>query len=362
MKKVISKTCAAMAALGLGLAVNCRADFTPVADGSWTVSEKLPNLMLYGGYTVNNGQLHYWSGLGFSGGTPSYEVYDMASGSLLSSQTPDIPIKSNGFGDPFGYYDAGSGKFYVGTYDYSGSGLYSYDTNTGTWANHGVFEALYGMAMHGGQVYASGLNQIWNGGYGQDNQIAIYDLSGAGNHDVIIQAMGNSAGVAVDAAGNVYYANYGYGSSYENALYMWTAEQVASVRADLGMGGAGGGIDDLFLTAADALRLCALPSGGNGIAVDAAGNVFVSMNNFSTGGGLIMWNASMGDDYLYLGDVDGWAGAISVEGDFLNGGTLYVTGGNGFSELHYTPVPEPATYAVLAGLAVFALALRRRRR
>lgn len=306
-------------------------------------------------------------GTAWYGGSTAYQVYDIASGALVSSTPVGVPINSNGYGDPFGLYDAGSGTFYVGTYSGSGSGLYSYDRNTSTWHDHGVFNSLFAGAVHNGQVYASGLNAIWNGGTGQDNQIALYDLTGGNSHDVLIHATGNSAGVAVDRHGNVYYANYNGGNT---ALYMWTAAQIDSVSASFGNGDTGGGEGDLYLTYDDGTLLTLLPAGANGLNVDEGGNVFVTVNDFGGTQGLLMWNETLGfgedDNYRFIvTNADGsygWFNHVEVEGDFLNGGTLWVSSGSGLAEITYLGlIPEPASAGALTGLLALGGTLLRRR-
>lgn len=326
------------------------------------LTDRLTSLNVYGGYSVYDGQLYYWGGSG--SGVQEYRIYDIAAGTLRSSiPVSGITMVSNMYGDPFGLYDSINGIFYVGTYSNSDSGLYSYNESTGVWNSLGVFESLFGAATYDGRVYASGLNAIWNGGFGQGNQIALFDLTGAGNHDVIIQADGNSAGVAVDHAGNVYYASYEFGGS---GLYMWTAEQVASVMAENGHGGAGGGEDDIFLTYNDATLLTDLPGGAYGINVDAAGNIFVTVNGGVSG--LLMWNESMGlgdgEHYELIADAGGswgWFNHVEVEGDFLNGGTLWVSSGTGLAEITYL-IPEPTTFAMVIMGGLLALYGNRRRK
>lgn len=327
------------------------------------VTEYLTDKFFMAGYSVHQGQVHMWEG-----SSREYQVYDLASGQRVSTAQSNIPMKSNGFGDPFGHYDAPSGIFYVGTYDNSGSGLYSYNTHTGTWSSLGVFDSLYGAATYQGKVYASGLNAVWSGGFGQNNQIALYDMTGQGNHDVLIQTEGNSAGVAVDKHGNVYYADYNFSSS---TLYMWTAAQIESVRADFEHGGTGGGASDIYLTYGDAQVLTHLPGGANGINVDEGGNVFVAVNGSESG--VVMWNESLGqgaeDHFEYIATSVagsyGWFGHIEVEGDFLKGGKLYSTAMFGLAEITYlgASVPEPATWALImsAAVGVGAMLVRRRK-
>jgi len=129
------------------------------------------------------------------------------------------------------------------------------------------------------------------------------------------------------------------------------------------------GAVDSFLTLADAEVICLMPGAGNGIAIDAGGNVFFASNGFDDD-----WNAShilaMVDPtapggYREIYSTDGWMdwfGPISVDGDFLNGGTLYFSPSTfgGDSMLAIT-VPEPATLALLAVGGMAAVVRRRRK-
>lgn len=359
-----------LAALTLAGASPLAAQLTGIESANpalYSITERLTGLGIYGGYSVHQGELHFWGGLSYPA-AQHYRVYDIASGGMVSdTAVSGITVASNGYGDAFGLFDPAGNTFYVGTYQSSGSGLYSYNRDTGAWAAHGVFDSLYGAAAHNGKIYASGLNTIWNGGVGQDNQIALYDLSGGGAHDVVIRTAGNSAGVAVDALGNVYYANYNGGSA---ALYRWSAAQIDSVSASFGNGDAGGGAGDIYLTYADGELLTALPAGANGIAVDAGGNVFVAVNDFGGTSGLLMWNDTLGVGdaanyrFIVVGAEGsyGWFGGVQVDGDFLAGGTLYVTAGQGLAEVGYLgAIPEPSAFAALAGLAALGFAAARRR-
>lgn len=367
-------------ALALFAATTSRADYAIIADSFSSLNLTLPVSPQFG-FTVHQGQLHSWNS-DWGVMSANYTIVDLATNTLVYS-SPYTTLDGNGYGDPFGIYDPTTATFYAGTYTYSGSGLWRFNSDDASWTKLGVFDSLYGAATYQGQIYASGLNQIWNNSSGQDNQIALYDLTGQNNHDVLIQATGNSATCAVDQFGNVYYANYGNLTGELNGLYVWSAAQIESVRADLGNGSAGGGEDDIYLTYSDGIFLTALPGGANGLTIDDAGNVFVSVNgDFS---GIVMWNTLLGvgtvgdlDHYIEIGSIDGfwgWAGFLSAEGNVLDGGTLYAGStmmGSDFSIITYsgdpiTPpsintlfVPEPSSALLLLAGAAWLFAERRK--
>ncbi|MDR1191147.1 MAG: hypothetical protein LBK60_05695 [Verrucomicrobiales bacterium] len=366
--KILTVTAAVtLGALSLPTPARAQSYYTPVGD--FTVEGLYLPYAPQGAFSVYQGLVYSWNAVYYGNPVGIYTIYDLNTRSL-SFEAPGTALDGNGFGDPFGRYDPVTGIFYIGTYTDNGtSGLWRYNDD-GTYTKLGAFGSLYGADFFEGRVYASGLNQIWNGTTGQDNQIAIYDLTGGGQHDVIIQNSGNSATVAVDRLGNVYYANYNgqINGATATGLYMWTAEQIESVRADLGNGTAGGGIDDLFLTYDDALFLTALPGGANGITADDGGNIFISTN--AGVAGILMWNPDLGyateddpDHYQLIANMTskyGWAGFLDTEGDVLNGGILYagsaMMGEDFYIFTHL--IPEPSIWAtLLLGGVMLLLAL-----
>ena len=75
------------------------------------------------------------------------------------------------------------------------------------------------------------------------------------------------------------------------ALYMWTAEQIAGVTNNYDAGD-----EDTFLTLEDGQILTTLRGLSNGITVDEAGNVFISLNGFNgQESAVVMWNGTAGE-------------------------------------------------------------------
>ncbi len=122
------------------------------------------------------------------------------------------------------------------------------------------------------------------------------------------------------------------------------------------------------LTLADAVQSWSLPGNGNGLAVDSAGNVFFAVNDSVTGDstlGMLDANAPSGYDTIYTSPSgDDFFGAISVDGNFLKGGTLYFNPGIGYANsiAAIEVAPEPGTLALLAVAGGAVLAVRRWRR
>jgi hypothetical protein len=156
--------------------------------------------------------------------------------------------------------------------------------------------------------------------------------------------------MAADSNGNIYYAPYSWSDA---ALYMWTADQIAGVTNDLA-----GGEEDTFLSLEDGLILTELAGLSNGITVDDAGNIFVSLNSFNgSGSAVVMWNGTAGEDdncdviATSAEGAYGWFGALAIDGDFTQGDSLYGSFGFGAPITEITPdvsaVPIPGAIWLL---------------
>lgn len=311
-----------------------------------------------GQFSVHDGIGHYWNA---DWGAGAYRTVDLDTGTVTNIGAPGT-ILTNGYGDPFGMYDSTTNAFYAATYYGSGeSYVYKYDYATASWSEGIKAVNIYGGDFYNGQLYIAGLREPWSGGY-DSNYVSLFDFSGNGYHDALIETGGASAHVALDTSGNVYYATYD--PSGAGQLFRWSADQVSTVVNDLA-----GGAEDTFLTLADGEKLTNLPGGANGITVDEAGHVFVTTNGSNAT--LLMWSglAGDGDNYEVIGtNSDGlyaWFGPLDIEGNFLQGDALYGSYGfnGGITEITATtePVPVPAA-AWLLGSGLLGLAGIRRRR
>ncbi len=342
-----------------GLSYSC-ALITPLIAGSLALAQyHVVDTGVYpeGQFTYADGYIHSWTA------DSGYSIYDVSTGETSDIGLPPNGTRTNGYGDAFGVYDSTNGLFYAATvYGMSDSDVYVYDTNAGEWQTPGVSGVsminAYGGQVHNSQLYVSGLAQPWNGGYGQDNYIFAFDhLATPGGdparHDTLIETAGNSAYLAVAPNGDFYYATYS-----TSMLYRWSAEQVASVTDDLYEPGA----VDNFLTLGDADDAWAVPGGGNGLAVDDAGNIFFAVNGSEHI--LAMLDPETGEYITILSSTDfmDWYGAMSIEGDFMAGDPLYFSSGFGGSIWGISLVPEPSVYAHTLGTLVLLFALYHRRR
>ncbi|MDR1305210.1 MAG: SMP-30/gluconolactonase/LRE family protein [Verrucomicrobiales bacterium] len=340
MNPSIIKSLLAAAAVGAltlgGASNNARASYEPVSS-SYTVSTSTLNINFEGGFSVNSGTAYLWSpfpGTTSPTGTAGYNTANVSTGDtvIVSSAT----LNGDG-GDPFGLY--ASGTFYAGTYtgtDDPAGGLYYYNTTSGTFTPLADFEGLYSAASNpSGTVFVAGLNEAWTGTYGQNTVIAVYN---SGSFKPIIQAVGNSAGVAFDNSGNLYYASYADTTGTTPCyLYKWSADDVSTAT------GTSGTI--LPLSSGTVLGVLPVDSyGANGVAVDAGGNVFVASNGSDDdSNGIFVWAATSTvgaplTQFAYLTPTTGapydWAGFLVASGTVLEGsGTLYLGSSGGLRDL-----------------------------
>ena len=330
-------------ALASSAYIDLQIDGTSRDIGSGTIS-------LEGGFSVSNGTGHYWAGA-------TYYTVDLASETITNIGAPSS-VNSNGFGDPFGLYDASSNSFYAATYDSAGSSyLYKYDYASNSWSEGAETVNIYSGAVFNEDVYISGLREPWTGGYGT-NYVSMFD-SETGISDALIQTGGASASVALDNNGNVYYALYT--TTGETALYRWSSDQVAEVVNDLS-----NDEEDTYLTLDDGEILSILPGGANGITVDDAGNVFVTTNG--TQSLLMMWNGTTGegDNYEILAtNADGtygWFGFMDIEGDFTKGDSLYMSAAYGGCITEITAaVPVPGALLLMCTGLLGLIGFRRKK-
>ena len=227
-----------------------------------------------------------------------------------------------------------------------------------TWSNStsaGVsLTGAYGAQPYNGQLYVSQ-------GVGTTTNLVVYGQNGIANNSApqdLGQVAGYSGCLAVAPSGDLYYApsSYYFNGNETDTLYRWTASQVSNA-----------GLTPLTIT--NAAQTVLLPGSGNGLAVDSAGNVFFAVNDQATGIstlGMLDPHASNGvyDPIYTSNNFNDYFGAISVDGNFKSGGTLYFDPGIGYanSVVAVQAVPEPGSLVLLAAAGVVSLVAWRRRR
>lgn len=153
-------------------------------------------------------------------------------------------------------------------------------------------------------------------------------------------AAGSSGPVALDAAGNLFYAP-GYG---DPSIYRWTAAEVATaISGGTKLAAAG----HLF---ADYSAAFPSVSGASSLAVDAAGSLYVTLTDFTAPSSLVRFDADGAANEVVATTSDRLGGLN------LHAGQLYVAAGNEV----FNVIPEPASL-LLSLPAILALAIRRRR-
>jgi len=212
--------------------------------------------------------------------------------------------------------------------------IYRVSTVTGLWTLEARFPGNYDLAFWNDSILVSGLNST---SWSDPASIFLLDTTGGDRHRKIIEAGGNSAGLAVDGSGNLY---YGTSSSMEpNAMYRWDSLGLAGVVASRGE-------DTLFPE--DAVKLTDLPAGAGDCEVDGSGNLVFSFNDFMAPKVLARWNGTAGAgfrfDTLATADrTDDWLGMVRVQGDVTipssGNRALVVCTGRPMTDVHRDYIP-----------------------
>ncbi len=232
------------------------------------------------------------------------------------------------------------------------------DGGSWNWNHRATLASNWAIDFYGDNAYVSGLNSA---AWGDPNRIWLLDTSGNNNHTMIANVGGNSAGLAFDAEGNLYYGTFTMTGSWPNTvtsgeLYEFDNEDVAA--GNLGL--------------SDARKLADLVQGAGDIIVDDADQVIFTMNQMDGPWQVAMWNGveGSGNNYDIIATGTGANGnffsGIDASGDFTQGGILYVNDGN-FLQAYpglagISAVPEPASaMMVLSGVLILLLWWRYRR-
>lgn len=202
--------------------------------------------------------------------------------------------------------------------------IYCLDPETGVWDWKAAFPSNWDLEFWNDSLLVSGLNSA---DYNAPNAIFVLDTSGRNQHRRIIETGGNSAGLALDSHGNLY-----YGSSFlsgSNALYRWDSASVAAVVETPGA---------TPLQVADAEKLADLPMTVYDCEVDAGDHVVFSMNTWGGTQILARWNGYPGDgaNYDTLALSDAWLGMVKSRGDY----TIQVPGNSLFTVSYNEPLAD----------------------
>jgi hypothetical protein len=209
--------------------------------------------------------------------------------------------------------------------------IYSIDPETGVWDLKAKMASNWDLDFWNDSILVSGLNSA---DYNAPNAIFVLDTSGLNQHRAIVETGGNSAGLAIDSDGNLY-----YGTSYlagSNALYRWDSTELAAVIETPGAAP---------LQIADAEKLSDLPMGAYDCEVDEGDHVVFSMNVWGATQVLARWNGIQGDGLNYdtLAVSDLWLGKVKSRGDYTiqePGNSLFtIAFGQPLADLHTSDYP-----------------------
>lgn len=223
--------------------------------------------------------------------------------------------------------------------------IYCINVESGEWDLKARMAANWDLVFWNDSLLVSGLNST---DYNTPNAIFVLDTSGQDLHRKIIETGGNSAGLAIDSHGNLY-----YGTSYLtglNALYRWDSASLAAVIETP---------EASPLQQGDAEKLADLPMGVYDCEVDEGDHVVFSMNVWGGQQVLARWNgtAGNGSNYDTLAISDAWLGIVKSRGDYtiqVPGNSLFTLGyGEPLADLHTCDYPPILTQVlpVISGQA-----------
>lgn len=185
--------------------------------------------------------------------------------------------------------------------------VYCIDTESGLWEHKATLAGNFDMEIVNDNLIVDGAI------YGEGNIIYLLDTTGTNNHRAIVETTGNSAGIASDKQGNLY---FGTSFTENNMLLRWSNSNIQSVMSNSGAA-------PLQIT--DAEKLADLPVGAYDCDIDNAGNLVFNINDYAANKSLVMWNGTIGDganfDTLaYTADGMDWLTMVKTTGNVLDQG------------------------------------------
>ncbi len=262
----------------------------------------------------------------YSGATTGLNVYNM-DGSVAHSLGSPTGYEGLDTYNSFVRMDPSGSSVWVGftVYDGSDDRIYQVDVASGTWSHKATLNGNFDLEWSGSNAYVSGLNgESWG-----NSAIWLLDTSGSNSHTRTASTGGNSAGLAFDSMGNLYYGSNGLTT---DQMFEWTAAQVAT-----------GGQDTSTATI-----LSDLEAGSYDTTVGCDDQVFFNMNGYYSLG----YNAiakitgegagSNNYDYVAMNASTSypWFTFLDYDGEGMgSGGALYATDYSTTGVAQVVPIP-----------------------
>lgn len=313
------------------------------------------NASVTSAYTLADGQIHQLLG-------GAYRIFDLGDNGYIDN-FGSAPGWEETDWDGFGTYDKTNGIFYAASSPESGTASlfqfqYTSTLSQGEWnAGSANIQNGYAGATYNGSLYFSGLREPYDPLNPPPNFLSRFD-SATGQRHLLVETGGYSASLVFADNGDLYYATNGLG---QNGLYRWDAAALAAVDNDN---------DSDFLDLSDDATDHILDFdgfGANGLVIDAAGNIIFASSDYvavvdlsAPGGYRILLDAEELAALLGIDVSDVYIGHLAIEGDLFAGAELLLSPAYG-ANLIGIQIPEPTTYALIAGLTALLLVAYLRR-
>lgn len=286
--------------LGWSIQNKAQSDYLTPADGYLT-QDLITNYM-FSTFEVSNGTLY-----GFD--IDGIHAFNAETGEHLYTES-----KPDGYSaqPSFMKVDASAEYLWMGftKADLSDDRIFRFNLSNKSWEHMASLSGNFDVEFIDNHVLISGLNSST---WGDPNGIFLLDISGNNDHIKIIEPGGNSAGIATDGEGNLYYASYFM--SEDNFIYKWDAADVMEV-----ING-----NSSALAISDAAILASLPAGAYDCDVDDNNNLIFNCNDFTNGGFVAIWNGTSGagNNYTSTCATTEWLTYVKASGNVNSGSEFY---------------------------------------